>query len=191
MALKDITAGTKQPAKIRAGRFIEAKSGKIALEISFDFKEPSTDLPETLSYQYWLSEAALENSMKSLVETLGYNGSWDVDADGILTDPKVFDYSREVALVVELEEQKDAEGNIKYDKEGVIRTFPRIKYVNKIGGSLYAGLTVGKVKSSLAAIGFKGAFLSAKQSAGIPNAAEAVVKKDPQPTFDTEEEIPF
>lgn len=188
MARKDITAGVKS-AKVVAARFIESKSGKPAIEICFSFVEKSTETEEKLFWQGWLSEAAIDHTMKTLVEVLEYNGSLEVDDEGVLTDKKAFT-DKEVSITVELEARRDEEGQEKLDEEGNTIVDPRIKWVNKAGGSAYSGMDVKKVQSSLKAIGFKAAFQSAKKKAGTPAAAPKN-ENEKQPSMDENDEVPW
>ena len=103
-----------------------------------------------------------------LANVLGCNGSEVVDGNGNYTDPKFLDYKREVKLVVEGEEY---EGKI----------YPKIKWVNALGGSAFAGCSPEIVKNELGAIGFKAAFLAAKQATAQsgPQPGPAVVNHAP------------
>lgn len=171
MSYKDITEG-KYTAKIVGGRMIQNKDKtKTAIEIAFDLQ--AGDSIERLLWQGWLSEAAIERTMKTLVEVLGYNGSTALDEDGHLTDPAVFDFSRQVTLVVEMEEYQT--------QTGEMRQSPKIKWINAIAKSAFAGLRPETVKSTLAATGFQAAFLAAKK----------VVVTSAPPLFDTEEKLGF
>ena len=204
MAYKDITAGTKSPAKIKKGRFIQSKGGTTAIEIAIEFDEPSSGTKEILTWQGWLSEKAMPYTMEALVKTMGYNGSTEIDDQGVLTDPNAFDVTKELSIVVKLEPTMDENGQQKYDDKGNAKFYPKIEYINKVGGSAYAGLKPQELKSALAVSGFKAAFLNAKQSAGTPvvkaaptNASAPVVNMAPMPTskdspaFDSGEPLPW
>ncbi|AFC22529.1 hypothetical protein phi1422_0009 [Bdellovibrio phage phi1422] len=193
MGIKDITPGRRN-AKLKGARFIESGKGKPGLECSFEFTEPTTDMPETLTWVGWLSDAAIENTMKTVVGVLEYNGSEKVNDQGELTDRAAFNYEKEIQITIEMEERKDAEGNLKLDKNSNPIIDPRIKWVNNIGGSAYTGLTVDKVSSSLKAVGFRAAFLAAQKEHGKP----AEKKEQKQKTQETEppeettnDELPF
>lgn len=197
MGLKDITAGDKIAHAIGA-RFIKSKKGTFGFEVAFEFVEPSTGGPERLSWVGWLSQNAIEKSLETLVEVLGYNGSEVTDPNGVLTDPNVLNFKKEVKLVVEMEEGRDAETGAPNGK-----LYPRIKWVNNIGGSMYQGVQVESIKNDLGAVGFKAAFLAARQNAGmsagprpngaanpgVPNYAPGT-QTAPPPAF-SDEEIPF
>lgn len=150
MGYKDITDGEKIGRPTHA-RFIRSKSGTMGLEVSFVFKQGANE--ERLNWVGWLSEKALENTMKTLVETLGFNGDETTDDQGNLTHPQALAWDHEVKLVIE------HETNPANDK-----TYPRIKWVNKLGGSAYAACVPQTIKNDLGALGFKAAFLAAKQS---------------------------
>lgn len=178
MGYKDITAGNKT-GRAKAARFIKSKGGTLGFEVSFEFKEGNSQ--ERLSWVGWLTEKSLENTMETLVDVLGYNGSEVANAEGLLTDPKVLDYARDVQLVIEMEARKDESGNPKLDDAGQAILDPRIKWVNKVGGSAYVGLAPETAKNELLQIGFKAAFLKAKQSSApppnrIPNMAPGAPK---------------
>jgi hypothetical protein len=164
-----ITAGDKI-GKPLAARFIKSSKGTPGIEVSFAFEE-SDGSPQRLNRQFWLSEAAINYSMDTLVNVLGYSGSEATDANGVMTDPKAMNFGKEVKLVVELEAYQG--------EDGTTRESAKIKWVNSIGGSNYTGLTAETVKNDLGAVNFRAAFLAAKQ--GKPAA---------EPSFDSGE-IPF
>lgn len=179
MGLRDITSGEKL-ANVKGARFIESKGGTPAIEVAFEFTEPSSGTVEHMTWAGWLTENALKNTMKTLVDVLGYNGSDAVDENGMLTDPNVFDFSKQVKLVIELEEQKNDDGTVKTNAEtGEIVVYPKIKWVNSLGGSGYTGMTVEKVKSAVASTGFKAAFLQMKGAQPLPKPAAS--NPPPQP----------
>lgn len=156
MSYRDITAGDKK-AKVVAGRFIKSSKGTMGIEVAFEFEEPTTNTQERMNWVGWLSEKALENTMDTLVNVLCFNGNDNVNQAGEFTDPNVFDFNKEVKLVVEMEE---------YDG----KTRAKIKWVNNVGGSGFQGITPEVIRGELAATGFKAAFLSATQ--GKPKAVE-------------------
>lgn len=159
MGWKDVTPGEKI-AKVVGARWIKSGTGKMGLEVAFDFEEPTTSGRERLNWVGWLSKDAIGNTMDTLVNVLGYNGSEDADENGVLTDKKAFNLEQEVKLVVEMEL------NPNNDKE-----YPRIKWVNAMSGSGFAGVSKNVIKSELAALGFKAAFLASKQGSGKNNTA--------------------
>lgn len=151
MGYKDIVAGDKI-AKPLALRFVKSpKTGTPGIEVSFEFEEPSVGSIERLNWVGWLTKAAIGHTMKTLVEVLEYNGSKTTDANGVLTDPKVINFNKEVKLVIELEANPEDQ-----------KMHPKIKWVNNLGGSAYVGLTPESVKSDLASLGFDAAFQEAK-----------------------------
>ena len=167
MSKQDITSGNKV-AKMIAARMMKSKTGTPGIEIMFSFIEPRTSAPETLEWVAWLTPKAAENSVKTLVEVLGYNGDKKTDPQGIFQDRVAFDYLREVSIVVEHEEYN---GNF----------YPKIKWVNSMGGSQFAGVTPEQIKGSLNDVGFDALVLAAKQGLGTPK------KK----TVETDVQIPF
>lgn len=176
MGVKDIVAGDKV-GKALGARFIKAKKGTPGIEVVFEFEEPSTGNRERLNWTGWLSERAINNTMETLATVLGSNGSDVVNAEGLFTDPNFLDYKKEVRLVVEMEEARNEDGSPKVDeKTGEVQMWPRIKWVNNIGGSMYANVSPDVVKADLATVGFRAAFMAAKQQAkqsgpNVPNHA--------------------
>lgn len=152
MSYRDITPGDKI-GKPQAARFIKSRAGTLGLEISFQFEEKSTGNEEVLNWVGWLSSGAMEYTMDTLVNVLGFNGNDSCKEDGTLSDPQALAYLKDVKLVVELETY-----------EG--KTFPKIKWVNRIGGSAFEGCQPEIIKLELDKSGFKAAFLAAKQAAG-------------------------
>lgn len=150
--MKNITPGTKI-ARPYAGRFIKSEKGTLGLEVAFKFKEG--DLDETLTWVGWLSEKAMERTMKTLVEVLGFNGDDSVDANSVLTNPKALNYAQDVSLVIEMEINPNDQ-----------KQYPRIKWVNQLGGSGFKGLAPESIKSELGAVGFKAAFMAARGQLG-------------------------
>src|ERR1700679_1998603 len=152
MGFKDVTEGDKI-AKPIAIRYLpqeeNPKNKSDAFEVCFEFEEPSTGNPERLFWQGWVSDAAIERTMDTLVNVLGFNmelaKSKGIEEKGVITD-------KDVKLVVEIEEY-----------EGKSR--PKIKWVNRIGGSAYVGGSVELVKTKLASPKMAAAFLAATQNA--------------------------
>jgi hypothetical protein len=119
-------------------RFITSKKGTEAIEVAFEFDCNGTR--ERLSWQGWLSDKAIDNTMDTLKDVLGYNGSADTDANGVFTDPKAFDRTRECKLVIELDTNPETN-----------KTYPKIIWVNTLGGSGYVGVKPEAIKSKLTA----------------------------------------
>lgn len=189
MSYRDVTPGDKT-ARALAARFIKSKKGTLGIEVSFEFEEKSTGGNERLSWVGWLSGGAIEKTMETLVDVLNYNGSEVTDQNGVLTDPNVLNFKKEVRLVVELEEGTDEAGM----PNG--KSYPKIKWVNNMGGSMYQGVKVESIKNDLGAAGFKAAFLAARKNSG--QSADPARPKNhapgadfgPEPVFD-DSEIPF
>lgn len=174
MGYKDITAGDKV-AKPLGARFIKSKKGTMAIEVSFEFVEPSTGTPERLSYTGWITKDALPYTMETLVNVLKFNGNETTDSSGVLTDPNAMAYGKEVKIVVALDTNPE---------NG--KTYPKIQYVNSLGGSAYQGCEPETIKSSLGALGFKAAYLATRQMNGSGAKTDAA-----PPKFNDEESIPF
>ena len=150
MSYMEICAGNKE-AKVLAARFIKSpKKGTLGIEIKFEFQEPGYETFENLNWVGWLSPAAIENTMDTLVHVLGFNGDDSCDENGFLTNPNAFDKDKKVQIVVELEEYMG-------------KHYPKIKWVNRPGGSGFEGLKPNLVKTELEGCGFKAAFLAASQ----------------------------
>jgi len=192
MSYKDVVAGTKT-AKPFAARFIKAKTGTLGMEVAFKFiekKQDGSSSEERLNWVAWLSDKAIDNSLKTLVEVLGYNGNDSVDANGMLTDPNALVWDREVSLVVEIED---------YTKQdGTTGQSPKIKWVNKLGGSSFGACTPESIKNDLGAMNFRAAFLAAKQVVSTtPGVASNVVPAPRSPmmpgpgALTNEADLPF
>lgn len=173
MGFKDITEGEKI-AKPIGIRLVENKDGdKHALEVGFEFEEPSTGNPERLYRQFWLSEDAIGYSMDTLVNVLGFNrDAAEADMEG----KDVLKYDNDVKLVIELEEY-----------EGKSR--PKIKYVNRLGGSAFAKLDGESTKTVMKDPRIKAAFAAAMQQDGAKKEDKKDVKNHaPQ---GTKKKLPF
>lgn len=163
MGFKDITDGDKI-AKPIAARIVKSKTGTLGIEVAFEFEEPQTGGIERLNWTGWLTKDAIDRTMETLVKVLGYNGSKTTSADGTLTDPNVLDFENEVKLVVEHEINPNNQ-----------KSYPKIKWVNSMGGSAYVGVGPQTVKADLESLGFDAAFQMAKASvkqSGEGNGAE-------------------
>ncbi len=152
-----ITAGDKI-AKASAIRFVKSKNDTIGIQVLFNFEEEG--VPARLAWTSWLTHGSLEFTMKTLTEVLEYNGDEETvkvapghPTEGMLANQDSINRTKEYKLVVEEEEY-----NGKY--------YPKIKFVNNLGGAQFAGCAPQVVKSHLNSIGFRAAFLSAKQ--GLP-----------------------
>lgn len=149
MAFKDIVPG-KKVARVVAGRFVNSEKGTLGIEVSFRFKEGESE--ERMQYVGWCSPLAIERTMKTLVEVLGYNGDDSVDPVSRYLLPGSLNQDRDVELVVEMEEY-----------EGKSR--PRIKWINDpAAAGAFEALSQAEVKQQLSAVGFKAEFLKAKQA---------------------------
>lgn len=158
MGYRDITAGDKI-GKAVAARLVQSPEKKTpGIEVAFEFEEPSTGNRESLNWIGWLSEKAMENTMDTLVNVLDSNGVETTNAAGVFIDPCFLNKEKEVRLVVDLEKYTNEKNEEKY--------YPKIQWVNNLGGSKFAACTPEVVKSTLAQVGFKAAFLAAKQASG-------------------------
>lgn len=186
MGWKEITKGDKI-AHAKGARFIKSgQKGTPGIEIAFEFEEPTTGQRETLNYVGWLSEKAINNTMDMLTNVLNSNGVEDTDVNGVFTSPGFIDTKKEVKLVVDMELGMEKDGvTPKKDKvTGEDVYYPRIKFVNNIGGSAYANVTPDVVKTELASLGFRAAFLASRtQNKAAAPAAE--------PTSIDPKDIPF
>jgi hypothetical protein len=174
MSYKDVMPGEKIAKPIGA-RFIKSEKGTLGMEVAFRFKNVSPaglESEEQMNWVGWMSEKAIENTMDTLANVLGFNGDDTIDpVTKMLTHPKALAYDQEVKLVIENETY---EGKV----------YPKIKWVNRIGGSAFASVGVDTIKADLNAIGFKAAFLAAKQ--GAPAQSQAA----PRNTIN-EADLPF
>lgn len=144
MSYKDIKPGDY--AAVPTGiRLIKSAKNTPGVEVGFKFQVEGKD--QHLNYVGWLTSAALENTMKTLVEVLGFNGDDELK-------PGCINMANPVTVVVEFEKNPEDQ-----------KEYPRIKWVNAISRSAFAGVEVEKVKTELGALGFKAAFLAAKKTA--------------------------
>jgi len=158
-------------ARVVGARFIKAeKSGSAALEVFFRFKEEDGSV-QTLPWQGWLTPAkdgkkgALENTMKTLIEVLDFNGDDSIvqvpegdPKQGALANPKALNMEKDVYISVAPETY-----------EG--KTFMRVRWVNKESrgsGSGFTGIAPEVIKNDLNAIGFKAMFHSIKNGGSAP-----------------------
>lgn len=146
-------------AKAKKARIIKSgNKGTLGIEVVFETEDPISDI----SYVGWLSERAIEYTMKTLTGVMESDGKEEVDQDGNFVSPTFINYDKTYNLVVEMEEGKDKDGNVKIDKLGLPKMYPVLKWVNEVGGSNYAGLEPEVAKTALKSVGFKAAFLAAK-----------------------------
>lgn len=167
MSYKDITA-TDKIARPLSARIIKSGKGTLGFEVEFGFTEQSTGNEERLRWTGWLSSNAIEYTMDTLVNVLGYSGNDEINEDGTLKDPNVLNWLREVKIVVEMEEYNG-------------KSRAKIKWVNNLGGGGFQAAESNSLKAELGKLGFTAAFLAAKQKS---NAGPA--KKEP-----VDEAIPF
>ncbi len=187
-----ITEG-KKTAKATGIRFIKAgEKETLAMEVAFTFVDPSDNLPHTFPWQGWLTEKAMDNTMRTLVEVLEYNGDDKIVSvppgdrrEGMIANQDCINRKKDVELVIEPEQYED--------KNGVMRTRMRIKWVNNVGGGQFAGVSAEEIPSRLGQLGFKASFLAAKQNVGRPREAKPPVQAEQQQggLGFSESDIPF
>jgi hypothetical protein len=176
MGWKDITEGDKV-AKAKGARYIKSKTGTEGIEISFAFEEPSTGATEHLTWVGWLSEKARARTMETLKEVLGCNGNFKArDAGGVFTDKAFLAFEKECKLVVEFEDYTN-------EQSGETKAYPKIKWVNSLGGSSYAGVAAQETGDGLNAL--TADFLSSR-----PPVRNHAPQAHSEPAFG-EDEIPF
>ena len=157
-----IQAG-KYSAKATAIRFIKSpEKGTLALEVAFNVADGAET--HKMTSCFWLSPAAIERSMKTLVDVLEFTGDDAVVSvpagnlrEGELANQDAINRTKELSVVIEMESYTG--------KDGTERFTPRIKWVNNVGGSQFAGVQPEVLRSDLAAVNFKAMFLAAKQGA--------------------------
>lgn len=166
MGYKDIREG-EYVAKPLGMRLIKSQTGKTAIEVAFNMKFPleqNKENVEKMYWQGWLSPAAIENTMKTLVEVLEFSGDQTLDADGIFCAENVIT-KNDIKLVIELE-ARTKDGAQVFDQQNNPIYDPKVKWVNRIGGSAYVGVAPQTAQSEFAAVNFKSHFLAAKQKVG-------------------------
>lgn len=149
MGLKEITAGTKTALPI-AMRYIEAGEDKTpAFEIAFEFEQDGKKF--TLPKQLWLTEKALEYTIKTLaILNFSENDQFD-PKDGVMVDKNVIDWNKEVQIVVVREVNPESGTD-----------YPKISYVNELSGSGFKTGTPETLKNTLGALGFKAKYIAEK-----------------------------
>jgi hypothetical protein len=165
MSWKNITSGEKV-GKAKRARWVKPKDC-LGLEVEFEFTQhtpgelgqPATQTQELRSWVAWFpvgNAKQHERVMETLRGVLGFNGNDQADpTTGVLTDPNAFDWSREVQLVVEMENFQG-------------KDYPKIQWVNELCGSQFKAAEPATVKNDLTAIGFKALFLASQKAAGGP-----------------------
>lgn len=156
-----ITAGEKI-AKATGIRFIENKEKtNLAFQVSFDFKEG--DKVQRLYWHGWTGPNSQPHTIKTLNEVLEWNGDDTTMSvlpgdpkEGMLANQDCINRSKEVSIVVEIET---------YDG----KQYPKIKWVNNVGGGQFAGVSPQVIQERLGASGFKAAFMLAKGNSAIPS----------------------
>ena len=187
---KQIIDGYKNGKAVSA-RWVKPKENW-GIDFIFRFEEPSTGLVEVLNWTAWMSANAVERSVDTLTNVLGWNGNecFDVENPGkdfpkqtLCQDPKssdfqklsnTFDWDREVSLTVKHE---------KYMKDGVEKESVKISFVNPLGGSAYQACSPELVKSEIPRLGLRAHFLAAKQNGPMPPAKKKDVLTDDQVPF--------
>jgi hypothetical protein len=198
MGYKDIKPG-KYIAKPIAGKIgNSAEKGTPGFAVKFEFDRGDGN-KEQLAWTGWLTMTEGKDGktpMERTMETLALCG-YD-ETKGNLPDGSVpqdyFDSKAEVEIVVEIE---------KYTaKDGTEKEAPRIKWVNKPGGSGFGLSDTQSVSNTLAGIDIKKEMMVARQKLGLKTtapvknyapqtAAAASVRPGMAPTIDASEEIPF
>jgi len=153
MSYKEITQGEKLALPVGA-RFIESKAGTMGMEVAFEFEEIATGARERLNWVGWLSEKAIENTMATLVDVLGFTGDDSVDQNGHLANPNAINMLTQVRITVELEAYAG-------------KTYPKIKWINRVGGISFAECKPQTIKSKLGEVNFAAHYLAQKQKSGI------------------------
>ncbi len=155
MAFKDIVPGTYE-GKVISGKFGqsgEKKTPGVGVEIEF----MCNGVPERLWWTGWLSAAAQEKTVEQLI-FLGYDTDSGNEPDGTILVGKHIDPTVEFKIVVEMEE---------YEKDGQTKTAPKIKWINRPGGSQLATMEVKEVSAMMAAVDIKKLGAAARASLGM------------------------
>lgn len=177
-----VTEGYKNSAKALGIRIAKSPDkGTLLIEVPFKFQEDGKDT--ILYWQGWLTENAIGNTMKTLVEIMDYNGEEEtVDVpeghadEGKFKNQNAINLQKEYSLKVVHEEYKE-------------KTRARIAFVNNVGGG-FQGVSPVAVKSALGALGWKAEFLAAKQAAGKPAAPKEEQKQQGADPFNESNDRP-
>lgn len=172
-----ITTG-KKIARTAGARFIQAEKGTLGIEVAFRFKDGETE--EKMNWVGWLSPAAIENTMKTLVEALDFNGDDTIDPATNMLNAGALNKEKDVELVIDTEEY-----------EGKSRL--RIKWVNAPGGGPgFKTLAAPVAKAHLDNLGFKAYFNLQKQGSGKAAPVPAALNSMQQPKGPiAEADLPF
>lgn len=166
----------KYKAKAVSGKFGTADNEKRTKCIAVTFEVNDEGKKEYVIWKGWLTPAAEENTWKAMA-IMGYREDLGYEADGSL-DASYFD-GTEVQIVVDEESYQG--------KDGQTKTFTKVKYVNRLGGSNY-GLADTETSSLPSKSELQKHMLVARQQTGIKKPNKVV---DKTPNFDETGETPF
>jgi len=154
----------------------EKKTPGVALTLEFKVG----DKVERLVWKGWFSEKTTERTIETLA-IMGFDEFKSVQTDGSF-GPENFDNS-EVDITVEHESFVGSDGQPK--------VAPKIKWINKPGGTGFGFAENVEVKTVLAGIDLKKELMVARQKLGIKKSASKPVVKNHAPGFDSDETLPF
>lgn len=162
----------KYLAKAIGGKYgvsSEKKTPGVAVTVEFTYENK----PHQLTWRGWFSEKTSERTIEALA-IMGFDESKAVGQEGFGREH--FDGS-EFEIVVEHESF--------VGQDGTQKVSPKVKWVNRVGGSSFGFADNVEVKSVLAGIDLKKEMLVARQKLGLKKQV-----KNHAPTL-ADEEIPF
>jgi len=154
----------------------EKKTPGVAVTLEFKV----SDKVERLFWKGWFSEKTTERTIEALA-LMGFDEFKSVGPDGSF-GASHFDGS-EVDIIVENESFVGSDGQTKVT--------PKIKWINKPGGTSFGFAENVEVKTVLAGIDLKKELMVARQKLGIRKSASKPVIKNHAPVFDSDEQLPF
>jgi hypothetical protein len=117
--------------------------------IEFEFYPTETGEPERIWWVGYLTEKAIENTIKTLA-ICGHNGDESFPAGCFSTE--------QVEIVIEMETY-----------EG--KTTPRVRWVNQLGASKFSNIQPDEAKKIATSVNLKAQVMAAKQKLGITTTA--------------------
>lgn len=151
----------------------EKKTPGVAVTVEFAYEGK----PHQLTWRGWFSEKTLERTIESLA-IMGFDEFKDAPSGSF--DATHFD-GTEFEIVVEHESFVGSDGQTKIT--------PKIKWINRVGGSSFGFAENVEVKSVLAGIDIKKEMMVARQKLGLKKSMQKIVKNHAASLVD--DEIPF
>jgi hypothetical protein len=134
-----------------------------SVQIAFAIRDEHGE-PASVRWRGSLKEGkARAITLKSLL-VCGFRGT---DLQSLVADPEALDRNREL----------EVETEIRTSKTGTAYT--NVKWINRLGGGKYAGLSVQQAKAALGGLDLRGEFLAAADELGVALDAKKPVAATP------------